>query len=131
VIFGDIEMKKFLFIVLFTFSCNAVAEWIAYSTRLNGDLFFFDNARIEKNDNTHIYVWTRVRYRTSIMGASSYQSLLRLDCLENSETILQSTFYSDEDWTMPAMATNTKEKPKVGIKTNSPTEQLANILCKE
>jgi len=123
-------MKKIVFTFLLTFSSNSIAEWIAYSTMDNGDVFFFDRARVQKNES-HIRVWSRARYKTSIMGASGYQSLLRLDCSEKSETILQSTFYSDKDWSVPAMATNTNEKPKKPIKTDSPTEQLANILCKE
>jgi len=56
------------------------------------------------------------------MAASSYQSFLTLDCSENSETVLQSTFYTDRDWNKPAMATNTTAKPA--------TQQLINILCK-
>lgn len=107
-----------------------MAEWVEYSTRANGDVFYFDNGRVQKNGN-QISVWNRVRYKTSVMGASSHQSFLRLDCSEHSETTLQSTFYSDKEWATPAMATNTKEKPKKNIKANSAMEELANILCKE
>jgi len=122
--------SPYTLIFLLTFSCNSMAEWVEYSTRANGDVFFFDNARVQKSGN-HISVWNRVRYKSSLMGASSYQSFLKIDCSENSETTLQSTFYSDKDWTIPAMATNTKEKPKVYINANSATERLFNILCKE
>ncbi len=123
-------MKQLLLIFLLVFSCNLMAEWIEYSTRSNGDVFFFDNARIDTNGN-QISVWTRVRYKTSVMGASSYQSFLRLDCSENSETVLQSTFYSDRDWHKPAMATNFEAKPKTVVKPNSATWQLVSILCKD
>ena len=123
-------MKQILLIFLLAFSNNSMAEWVEYLTRTNGDAFFFDSARVQKNGN-HISVWNRVRYKTSLMGASSYQSFLKIDCAEYSETTLQSTFYSDKDWTIPAMATNTKEKPKISINANSATERLANILCKE
>ena len=64
------------------------------------------------------------------MGASSYQSLMKIDCSEYSETTLERTFYTDKNWTTPAMATDTKEKPKVSIHVNSATERLADILCK-
>lgn len=101
-----------------------------FSTRSNGDVFFFDNARVGKNGD-QISVWTRVRYKTSVMAASSHQSLLRLDCSENSETILQSTFFTDKDWVKPAMATNKNAKPKTQVKENSSTEQLIGILCKD
>lgn len=107
-----------------------MAEWIEYTTRSNGDVYFYDDARIEKNGN-QISVWTRVRYKTSVMAASSYQSFLTLDCSENSETVLQSTFYTDRDWNKPAMATNTTAKPKITIKENSATGQLVDILCKD
>ena len=123
-------MKQLLSILLLTFSCNLMAEWIEYSTKSNGDVFFYDNARVEKNGN-QISVWTRVRYKTSVMSASSYQSFLRLDCTENSETVLQSTFYTDRDWNTPAMATNTNAKPKKLVKPNSATGQLVNILCRD
>ncbi len=63
------------------------------------------------------------------MGASSYQSLLKIDCSNKAETTLQSTFYSDKDWNTPAMATNMKEKPKKNINKNSATERLAELLC--
>ena len=123
-------MKPLLSILLLTFSSGAMAEWIEYSTRPNGDVFFYDNARVEKN-GPQISVWTRVRFKRSVMAASSYQSLLRLDCSEYSETVLQSTFYTDKDWNTPAMATNTNVKPAISIEENSATGQLANILCKD
>ena len=121
-------MKQLLSVFLLMFSGNLMAEWIEFSTKSNGDKYFFDNARIEKNGQ-QISVWTRIRYKTSIMGASSYQSFLRLNCSENTQTTLQSTFYSDKDWTKPAMATNSKTKPKKHIKPNSTTAQLVSILC--
>jgi len=123
-------MKQVLSIFLLFLSSNVMAEWTEYSTRPNGDVFFYDNARVEKNGSL-ISVWTRVRYKRSVMAASSYQSLLRLDCSENSETVIQSTFYTDKDWNTPAMATNTNVKPAISIKENSATGQLVNILCKD
>jgi len=107
-----------------------MADWIEYSTRSNGDVYFFDNSRVEKNGDL-INVWTRVRYKTSVMAASSYQSLLRLDCSENSETILQDTFYTDKDWTKPAMATNSNPKPKKNVAPDSATSLLVDIICKD
>lgn len=65
------------------------------------------------------------------MAASSYQSLVRLDCTERSETIVQDTFFTDKDWVKPAMATNTNEKPTVPVTENSATQELMSILCKE
>ena len=123
-------MKKLVSIILLTFSCSAIAEWVEFSTRSNGDVFFYDSARVEKNGG-EISVWTRVRYKTSVMAASSYQSLLKLDCEEKSETILQDTFYTDKDWTKPAMATNTNMKPAKSVKENSPISELLSILCEE
>lgn len=123
-------MKKLLSIFLLAYTCSVQAEWVEFSTKSNGDVFFFDNTRVKKNGN-EISVWTRVRYKTSIMAASSYQSLLRLDCSENSETVIQSTFFTDKDWTKPAMATNTNAKPKKMVKGNSATEQLIGILCND
>ncbi len=123
-------MKKLLLVFLLAFSCNSMAEWVEYFIRRNGDVFFFDNARVQKSDNL-VKVWNRVLYKTSVMAASSYQSYIRIDCTENSETTLQSTFYIDKVWTTPAMATDTKEKPKEDIVSDSAMERLAHILCKE
>lgn len=123
-------MKHLLLLFLLTYSCCSMAEWVEYSSKANGDVLFYDNARVQK-DSGHVSVWNRTRYKTSVMGASSYQSFLKIDCLNDSEKILQSTFYSDKDWTTPAMATNTKAKPKKNIKADSSTAQLAHILCKE
>ena len=128
--FEGVDMKKLLLGFLLTFSCNAMAEWVEYSTRANGDVFYFDNARVQRNGNL-VKVWSRIRYKTSVMAASSYQSLIRIDCAGYSQTTLQSTFYIDKNWTTPAMATDTKEKPKISINAGSATERLANILCKE
>ena len=128
--FEGVDMKKLLLGFLLTFSCNAMAEWVEYSTRANGDVFYFDNARVQKNGNL-VKVWSRIRYKTSVMAASSYESLIRIDCAEYSQTTLQSTFYIDKNWTTPAMATDSKEKPKISINAGSATERLANILCKE
>jgi len=124
------SMKKLFSIFLLAFSCNSIAGWVEYSTQANGDVFFFDDARIETNGD-QINVWSRVRYKTSVMGAASYQSFLRLDCSKNSETELQSTFYSDGEWSKPAMATNTNAKPEKQIKPGSASLRLVNLLCKE
>ncbi len=121
-------MRKLLLLLLLTFPCNAMAEWVEYSTAANGDVFYFDNARVQKDGNL-VNVWNRVRYKSAVMGASSYQSFISIDCSEYSETTLQRTFYIDRDWTNPAMATDTKKKPKVYMDANSATQRLANILC--
>ena len=122
------SLKKLLLTALLTFSCNAMTEWFEYSIAANEDTFYFDTARVQKNGSL-VNVWSRTRYKSSVMGASSYQRLMQLDCADYSETTLQSTFYIDKNWTIPAMATNTRKKPKVSIKANSATERLAKILC--
>jgi len=121
-------MKQILLIFLLMFSSKAVAEWVEFSTMPNGDVFYFDDSRVDTSDN-HVSVWTRVRYKTSVMGAFSYQSKLRLDCAELTETLLQSTFYSDAQWQKPAMATNTNPKPKTAVKPDSAIWQLVDLVC--
>ena len=123
-------MKQLLSIILLTFSSHSIAEWVEYKTKSNGDVFYYDDTRVERN-GSEIRVWSRIRYKTSVMAASSYQSLLSLDCSEDSETILQSTFFTDRDWIKPAMATNTNAKPKTRVKPDSATGQLISILCKD
>jgi hypothetical protein len=107
-----------------------MAAWVEYLTAPNGDVFFYDSARVQRQDGI-VTAWSRIRYKTSVMAASSYQRLVRIDCSAYTATTLQSTFYIDKDWTTPAMATDTKEKPKKDIAANSATERLANILCKD
>jgi len=121
-------MKYWLLTFLLTFPCSVLAEWVEFSTTPNGDVFFFDNARVEK-DGDEIIVWIRVRYKTAVMAASSYQSRVKLDCSENSETVLQNTFFTDNEWTKPAMATNTNAKPTKYVTENSALERLMNLLC--
>lgn len=121
-------MKKYLTITLLACSTSAMAEWVEYSVRSNGDVHYYDNARVEI-DGSSINVWTRVRYKTSVMAASSYQNLLKIDCAESTETILQDTFYTDREWTKPAMATNTNAKPARPVRENSPTADLLTLLC--
>ena len=123
-------MKQSFAIFLLFFPITVQADWIEFSTSSNGDVFYFDDARVDKYDR-EIQVWTRVRFKTSVMAASSYQSLLKLDCAENSETVLQSTFFTDKHWAKPAMATNTNAKPKTLVAENSATGQLIAILCKD
>ncbi len=123
-------MKLFLIVFLLTFSGSVMAQWVEYSTRSNGDVYFYDETRIVKH-GSQLTVWTRVRYATSIMAASSYQSLLKINCSENSETVLQSTFFTDKEWAKPAMATNTNVKQTVIVAEHSATEQLIRILCEQ
>jgi len=122
-------MRKLLPILLIFFSSDVLGGWIEYSTRSNGDMYFYDNERVEIS-GSQVLIWTRIRYKTSVMAASSYQSLLQLDCTENSERILQSTFYTDEDWNVPAMSTNTNAKPEKTILPESASQKLVEILCK-
>ncbi|MEM9605145.1 MAG: surface-adhesin E family protein [Pseudomonadota bacterium] len=123
-------MKHALLIFLCVLSSNARAEWIEFSTRSNGDVHFYNNSRVTR-DGDEINVWTRVRYKRSVMAASSYQRHVQLQCSENTVRILQDTFFTDKDWTKPAMATNMHAKPKQAIQHNSATKALAELLCEE
>ena len=99
-----------------------------YTQGSNGDVHFYDPGRVEKIDALR-RVWNGVRYKTSVMGASSFLSLLEIDCSERTEKVLQSTFFTDKHWKKPAMSTDTREKPKRQISVGSATERLTEILC--
>ncbi|MEM8649047.1 MAG: surface-adhesin E family protein [Pseudomonadota bacterium] len=105
-------------------------KWRIYSEEPNGDVHFFDPSRVEKSDSAQ-KVWSRIRYKTSIMGAASYQSLLEIDCSERTEKILQNTFFSDRQWERPAMSTDRSEKPKKQIVQDSAVWRLSEILCEK
>lgn len=104
------------------------AAWRLYSEEQNGDVYYFDASRVKTTTNLH-RVWSRIRYKTSVMGAASYQSRLEIDCSERTERILQNTFFSDRHWKKPAMNTDMMEKPKRAIAKGSATERLSEILC--
>ncbi len=123
-------MKQLLFVAMLVFSSSAMAEWVEYLAKSNGDVYYYDTKRVEKNGE-QVTVWARIRYKTSVMAASSYQSLLKIDCSKNTETVLQSTFFTDREWAKPAMATNTNAKPEKRIEKNSATLELSSILCKD
>ena len=109
-------------------SAAGESEWRIYSEQSNGDVHFFDASRVKTTSDLHT-VWTRIRYKRSVMGASSYQSLLDVDCSERTERILQSTFFSDKHWEKPAMNTDMKAKRKRPIIAGSAVDRLAEILC--
>ena len=103
-------------------------EWRAYSEEADGDVYFYDASRVQRTRRTHT-VWQRIQYKRSVMGASSYQSRLEVDCSEHTVKILQRTFFSDKHWQNPAMNTDMKEKPKRSIVAGSAVERLSEILC--
>lgn len=109
-------------------SATGEGAWRSYSQESNGDVYFFDTSRVERTESLQ-RVWSRVRYKTSVMGAASYQSLLEIDCSERTERILQNTFFSDRHWQDPAMNTDMTSKPKRQIPKGSATERLSGILC--
>lgn len=106
------------------------SEWRIYAQDTNGDVHFFDAARLERDADLRL-VWTRIRYKTSVMGASSYQSLLELDCSQQTERSLRRTFFSDTHWDVPAMSTDMNAKPTRPIEPGSAAAQLSGILCED
>jgi len=109
-------------------SAGGEEKWIEHSQTPKGDVHFFDSSRTETDQDLR-RAWNRIRYKSSVMGASSYQSLLEIDCAEQSVRQLQGTFFSDKHWKKPAMATDKKAKRKRQIKAGSPEERLSKILC--
>ena len=104
------------------------SEWVMYAEEANGDLYFYDRSRVEKTDNLR-RVWNGIRYKTSVMGAFSFLSLLEIDCSERTEKTLQSTFFTDENWEKAAMKTDMSEKQKTQIAVGSTTDHLTEIVC--
>ena len=109
---------------------DAEGQWRIYSKEPNGDVYFFDPTRVSRTNELR-RAWSRARYKTSVMGAASYQSLLEIDCSKRTEKIVQNTFFSDKSWERPAMNTDTMEKPKRLIVKGSATERLYALLCDE
>lgn len=101
-----------------------------YTEAANGDVYFYDTSRIEKTDTLR-HVWNGIRYKTSLMGAFSFVSLLEINCSNRTETTLQSTFFSDANWENAAMKTDTSKSATRRIEAGSTVEQLANIVCNQ
>ena len=119
--------------IAFALLTNAVVSadestWRIYSEAANGDVHFFDPSRVERKSALHT-VWTRIRYKRNVMAASSYQSLLEIDCSNGTEQTLQRTFFTDRVWEVPAMMTDMKPKRKRPIRKGSAAERLSAILC--
>ncbi len=105
-----------------------VTEWVKYAEEANGDLYFYDQLRVEKIGALR-QVWNGIQYKTSLMGAFSFVSLLEIDCAGRTEKTLQSTFFSDKHWERAAMKTNTKVSENREIEAGSTMERLAEIVC--
>ena len=103
-------------------------DWVMYAEAANGNLHFYDRASVETIDTVR-RVWNGLQYKTSLMGAFSFLSLVDIDCAERTEKTLQSTFFTDKNWERPAMATDRAVKPETTIAAGSPTEALANTVC--
>ena len=125
-------MKVYLTIFsLLLFSTKALPDWIEFKAMPNGNVHFYSKKSVQKKNNNIFEVENRIRYKTSLMGAFSYQRTLRIDCLTFSETTLRSTFFTDNNWSKPTMKPDATEKPKTVIIESSATEKLAIILCHE
>lgn len=120
--------------ILAILTCEAFAasdgegDWRIHSQEPNGDVHFYDASRLDRGQNLQ-KVWTRIRYKTSVMGAPSYQSLLEINCSERTHRILQNTFFSDKHWKKPSMATDKTPKQKRQIVTGSAAERLSKRVC--
>ena len=117
-----------IFSLLF-FSTEALPDWIEFQAMPNGNIHFYSKESIKKKNNNIFEVTSRIRYKTSLMGAFSYQRTLRIDCLTFSETTLRNIFFRDKNWSKPTMKPDTTEKLKTAIIPASATEKLAIILC--
>ena len=108
----------------------ADGDWRIYSKEANGNVHFFDTLRVQ--EDAHLRkIWQRIRYKGSVMGASSYQALLEVDCAGRTQQVLQRTFFSDKNWENPAMSTDTKAKQKRRIAEGSAAARLSEIVCNQ
>ncbi len=107
---------------------TADRDWIKYAEEANGNLHFYDRSRVEQIDAVW-RVWNGIRYKTSLMGAFSFNSLLEIDCSSRTEKTLQSTFFSDKNWEQAAMKTDTTVSANRQIEAGSTIERLADIVC--
>ena len=109
-------------------ACDGEGDWVNYAEASNGDLFFFDRSRVETTGSLR-HVCHGIRYKTSVMGASSFLELLEIDCSEQTEKSLQSTFFTDGHWERAAMKTDMSEKRKKPIAAGSVAERLTDAVC--
>ena len=107
---------------------TADRKWIKYAEEANGNIHFYDQSRIEQIDVVR-RVWNGIQYKTSLMGAFSFNSLLEIDCSSRTEKTLESTFFSDKNWEQAAMKTDTTVSANRQIEAGSTMERLADIVC--
>lgn len=107
---------------------EGASDWQSYNSQNTGNAFLYDRRSIVRQGD-RIRVETRIRFGASLMGAYSYQQLLEIDCNHRTERALRRTFFSDSQWLSPAMAPQNDPQPAMSLDRNSPTSELADILC--
>ncbi len=127
--------QNFIFALLILFTplllCPTalLAEWVQYATNTKGSEYFYDDERIGRFGQS-IFVWDRTRYGTkSDLGDWSSQVYQQINCSEFTFKYLQSTYYTDKNWTNKSIKEG--KQPKMDIPPDSTLEFLANILCKD
>jgi hypothetical protein len=88
-------MKITLFSIILLFSINGfAANWKKLSENKSGSSFYVDVENI-KEHNGFVYYWTLIDYRKSTkIGFSSNISEYKVNCVDEKQTWLSNTFYS-------------------------------------
>ena len=87
-------MKTILFSILILFSINGFAfNWLKIGENIDRNSFYVDVDNIKKH-NELVYYWRLVDYIQSSTPANSAISKYKVDCVEEKQTQLNATFYS-------------------------------------
>ena len=122
-------MKKIIFIFLFSLSSVSSSDWVFFLKNIKGDLLLYERERV-KRDGNNVYVWERIRFKNLVgNGYKSNQTYFKINCIEYSFEILQSTNYSDDNWENQIVFIGREGKVRF-IPPNSSIEVLANKVCR-
>ena len=88
-------MKITLFSIILLFSINAFAvSWKKLSENESGSTFYVDVENIKK-DNGFVYYWILIDYlKSTEIGTHSDISEYKVNCVDEKQTWLSNTFYS-------------------------------------
>lgn len=126
-------MKKIaLCLALVTASSAAVADWVRYSENEIGDVFFYDNKSVKKEESPT--VWILINYKAPLKHHNyvvySTKYLMQAYCKEKSTRELSSYGYSQTHGEGKIVHIRESGGKWAPVTAGSAEEDFFNLLCK-